>query len=142
MRHYKFILTLFLICFCQFCFCKTTGVPVFTKKETLYSTKSGKSLGEVSISVEAKKADKNNNEWYLIIGSNNSEIIDSKGDDKSLWIFNKRTNANDLKKELKNKDYPIEVKDISQFMPFCENGIRFDQRLGRNKTTNAINFFS
>ena len=126
MRHYKFILTLFLFCFCRFCFCNTTDGPVFAKKETLYSTKSGKSLGELSISVEAKSAGKNNNEWYLIIGSNNSEIIDSKGDDKSLWIFNKRTNANDLKKELKNKDYPIEVKDISQFMPFCENGIRFD----------------
>ena len=122
----KIILVLFFLYLCQFIFCNTTAEPAYAKKETLYSTKNGSPIGELSIKVEAKNSGKNNNEWYLIIGSKNNEIIESKGEDKSLWIFNKRVSANNLKRDLKNRDYPIDIKDFSQFMPFCENGIRFD----------------
>ena len=122
----KIILVLFFLYLCQFIFCNTTGEPAYTKKETLYSTKNGSPIGELSVKIEARNSDKNNNEWFLILGSKNNEILDSKGDDRSLWIFNKKVSANNLKKELKNKDYPIDIKDFTQFMPFCENGIRFD----------------
>ena len=127
MNKSKFLLALFLLCFCQFCFCNTTGEPVFTKKETLYSAKNGSPIGDLTLSIEAKSTNAKNNEWYLIIGDkSNNNIINSSDDSKTLWIFNKKTNANGFRRDLRNRDYPIEVRDISEFSPFCENGIRFD----------------
>ena len=123
----KIILVLLLLYQCRFCFCIVTGDPVFTKKETLYSTKSGSPIGDLTLSIEAKNADAKNNEWYLIIGDKSSNnIINSNDDSKTLWVFSKRVNANGFKRDLKNRDYPIEVRDLNEFAPFCENGIRFD----------------
>ena len=122
----NFLLVLLLFFCCPLIYCNTAGEPVYTNKETLYSTKSGRPIGELSVSIEAKSTDRSNNEWYLIIGSKNSEILESKGENVSLWVFGRRISAVNLKKELKNKDYPVEIKDFNQFMPFCENGIRFE----------------
>ena len=126
---YKFGIQLVLFfLFCPVFFYIATGEPVLKKKETLYSTKNGNPIGELSISIEAKNADPKNKEYYLIVGEKVNEIIDTKGDKKSLWVFNKKMSANELKKDFKNKDIQAEVKDIGEFTPFCENGIRFDLR--------------
>ena len=122
----KAILSIALLSLCQFCFCNITGEPVFSKKETLYSTKNGSPIGDLMISIEAKNDNAKNNEWNLIIGDKSNNIIDSGNDGRTVWIFNKKVSANTFKKDMKNRDYPIDVKGLSEFMPFCENGIRFD----------------
>ena len=120
----KFILTLCLLFYAGFCFCHTMASPVYNKKETLYSTKNGSAIGDLLLSIEPKNANANNNEWLLIIGDK-SKFFDSRTE-RTLWIFNQKTNANAFKRDLRNRDYPVEVKDLSEFMPFCENGIRFE----------------
>jgi hypothetical protein len=35
-------------------------------------------------------------------------------------------NASDFRRDMRSRDYPVEIRDISEFMPFCENGIRFE----------------
>jgi len=100
--------------------------PFFTKTETLYSIKSGNSIGDLLFSIEVKSLDANPKEFNLIIGDKGNDILGSDENKKTLWIFNKNINASDLKKDLKNRDYPLDVKDIREFVPFCENGIRFD----------------
>jgi len=56
MRKKRFILTLFLLCLAWVCFGKTTEEPVFSNKETLFSTKTGKVIGEVLLSIAPKSA--------------------------------------------------------------------------------------
>lgn len=129
MHNSKIFFSVLLLFCCRFCFCNTTGEPVFTKKETLYSTKSGNPIGELTLSIEAKGGKTKNNEWHLTIGDNSGNLINAghnAGNNKTLWIFSKKTNAGRFKKDLKNRDYALEVKDLSEFLPFCENGIRFD----------------
>jgi len=111
---------------CQACFSLAAGEAFFTTKATLYSMKNGNSVGVLSFGVEVKSVDKNPKELYLTIGDKSNEIIEASGNNKSLWIFNKNRNASDLKKDLKNRDYPLDVKDIRDFIPFSENEIRFD----------------
>ena len=124
---YKLPVTVFLllICFCPFGFCITADVPVYSKKETLYSTKSGSSIGELLLTIEPKNVNAKNIEWVLIIGDNGSKFFESNKE-KTLWIFNKKQNVSAFKRDMRNRDYPIEVKDLTVLMPFCENGIRFD----------------
>ena len=117
----KTILTLFLLCFAGYGF---GAEPFFSKKETLFSTKNGNAIGEVLLSIAPQNATSANNEWLLIIGSQTGKIVEARTE-TTLWIFNNKTNANQLKRDLKNRDYPIEVKGLTEFMPFCENGIRF-----------------
>jgi len=90
----------------------------------LFSTKTGKVIGEVLLSIAPKSATPGNNEWILIIGEQGGKFVDARNE-TTLWIFNKKTNTDQFKKDLKNKDYPVEVKGIREFLPFCENGIRF-----------------
>ena len=118
----KSFLVLSLLCFCG----NVMGDPVFTKKESLYSTKSGSLIGELTLSIEAKSTNSKNNEWYLIIGDKSNNILNASDDSKSLWIFSKKVNANTFRRDLRNRDYPLEVRDLSEFSPFCENGIRFN----------------
>ena len=125
MRHYKFILTLFLFCFCRFGICNTTDGPVFSKKETLYSTKSGSPIGDLLLSIEPKNANATNNEWVLTIGDKGNKFFESSKE-KTLWIFNKKQNVNAFKRDMRKRDYNVEVRDLTELMPFCENGIRFD----------------
>ena len=117
----KFIITLFLLCFAGYCFGQTTQAPVFSKKETLYSTKNGAAIGDLLLSIEPKEG----NEWTLIIGDRGANFFDSRTE-RTLWIFNQKVDANTLKRDLRNRDYPVEVKDLTEFSPFCENGIRFE----------------
>jgi len=121
MYHSKFILTIFLLSFAGLCFSKTTQAPVFSKKETLYSTKNGSAIGDLLLSIEPKAA----NEWILIIGDRGNNFFESRTE-RTLWVFNKKVDANTFKRDMRNRDYPVEVKDLSEFSPFCENGIRFD----------------
>ena len=116
----------FLIFYCQACFYLTASEPFFTKKETLYSVKTGNPVGELSFNIEIKSMDVNPKELYLIIGDKGNEIFESEGDKKTLWIFGNNMSASELKKDLKNKDYSVDIKDIHEFVSFCENDIRFD----------------
>jgi hypothetical protein len=110
-----------LLCFAAYGF---GADPFFSKKETLFSTKNGNAIGEVLLSIAPKNVSPSNNEWLLIVGSQTGKIIEARTE-MTLWIFNNKTNANQLKRDLKNQDYPVEVKGFTEFMPFCENGIRF-----------------
>jgi hypothetical protein len=121
MNKLKFIL--FLLYFVEAGFGQTQKV-FFSKKETLYSTKNGNAIGEVLLSIAAKSATPTNDEWLLIIGSQAGKIVEARNE-TTLWIFNNKTNVNQFKRDLKNQDYPVEVKGMTEFMPFCENGIRF-----------------
>jgi len=124
----KIIFILLLFCFSTDCFCQSgQGLIVFSKKETLYSTKNGSAIGDLLLTIEPKNAAATNNEWVLTIGDKGNNFFESRSE-RTLWIFNKKVNANDFKKEMRNRDYPVEVKDISEFSVFCENGIRFEMR--------------
>ena len=125
MFRFKPIFTVILLCFCRFCFGNTMEEPVFSNKETLYSTKNGSAIGELLLSIEPKNANATNNEWILIIGEKGDKFFEARNA-KTLWIFNKKVNVNTFKRDMRNRDYPLEVKDLSELMPFCENGIRFD----------------
>ena len=117
----RLLITAFLLCFAAYGF----GIePFFSTKETLFSTKNGKAIGEVLFSITPKNATPTNNEWLLIIGSPTGKIVEARTE-TTLWIFNHKTNAIQFKKDLKNQDYPVEVKGLTELMPFCENGIRF-----------------
>ena len=115
---------LILLCFIEAGFSQAYQEPFFSKKETFYSTKNGNAIGEVLLSIAPKTAATSNNEWVLIIGSPTGKIIETRTE-TTLWIFNNKTNVNQFKKDLKSKDYPVEVKGFNEFAPFCENGIRF-----------------
>ena len=120
MHYSKVILTIFLFCFTGFCFGQTTQGTVFSKKETLYSTKNGNAIGNLLLSIEQKGA----NEWSLIIGDRGN-FFESRTE-RTLWIFNRKVDANTFRRDMRNRDYPVEVRDLTEFMPFCENGIRFE----------------
>ena len=124
----RFLTYLFLLCFSTVCFSQTAqGTPVFSKKETLYSTKNGSAIGNLLLSIEPKNTGANNEEWILTIGEKGNTFFDSRIE-RTLWLFNKKVSANDFKREMRNRDYPVEVKDITEFSVFCENGIRFDMK--------------
>ena len=116
----KVILTILLFCFAGICFGQTTQSPVFSKKETLYSTKNGNAIGNLLLSIEQKGA----NEWILTIGDRGN-FFESRTE-RTLWIFNRRVDANTFRRDMRNRDYPVEVRDLTEFVPFCENGIRFE----------------
>ena len=120
-------LTLLLIFLFRMEFCNAADGSVYSKKETLYSTKNGSPIGDLWLRIEPKSANANNNEWMLIIGDKGAPFFDSS-DEKSLWIFSKKWNAQTFKKEMKNRDYPIEVKELNEFLPFCESGVDFKIR--------------
>jgi len=118
---------LLLLFFVGFCFGMAAEEPFYSQKETLYSTKTGKVIGEVLLSIAPKSATPTNNEWILIIGEQGGKLVEARNE-TTLWIFNRKTNTDQFKKDLKSKDYPVEVKGIREFLPFCENGIRFSLR--------------
>ena len=119
-------LIFFILFFYQVCFYGSAGDILLTKKETLYSTLNGRSLGDVSFSVEVKSLVMNPKELYLIIGDKNDEIIESGKANRSLWFFNGSTTINDIRRDLRTRDYTLEVKNFREFMPFCENEIKFE----------------
>jgi len=123
----KIIVTAFLFCFFTFCFGQTNEDPFYSKKETLYSTKSGLPIGELLLSIEPKTTNPNNSEWILTIGDKGEKFFDTPNE-KTLWIFNQKKNVNQFVKDLKNRDYLLEVKGIKELMPFSENGVPFDMR--------------
>ena len=127
MCHSKIIATVLLFCVFSFCFGQTNEDPFYSKKETLYSTKSGLPLGELLLSIEPKTTNTNNSEWILTIGDKGEKFFDTPNE-KTLWIFNQKKNVNQFVKDLKNRDYLLEVKGIKELMPFSENGVPFDMR--------------
>jgi hypothetical protein len=78
MFHSKVTLTIFLLCFAGYCLGQTTQDLVYSKKETLYSTKSGNAIGEVLLSIAPKTATQANNEWVLIIGSHGGKFVEAR----------------------------------------------------------------
>ena len=102
------------------------GDAVFNNKETLYSTRNGKPVGSLSISVEVKSLDANPKEFYLIIGDKGNEIVEPGKPNKSLWLFNRNFTLNDLKRNVKNLDITLDSKNFRDFVPFSENQIRFE----------------
>ena len=118
------LLTLLLLCIAVYCLGQTTQDIVYTKKETLFSTKNGSAIGDVQLSIAPKTATQANNEWLLIIGSQGGKFVDARNE-TTLWIFSKQMNANQLRRDLRNQDYTLEVRGFNEFMPFSENEIRF-----------------
>lgn len=121
----KIIFLFTLNLFCQTVICQTANENVFTNKETLFSTRNGKQIGELTLSIEIKSLEANPKEFYLIIGEKTGDII-TGAKDKTLWFFSKNTNVNQLKKDLKKKDYTLEVKDFRELTQFSENEISFE----------------
>jgi len=117
-------ITLAFVCG-QTVFCLAAGESVYTVKEALLSTKNGKRIGELSLSIEVKSLQTNTKTLYLVIGAKGGEIIEG-GKNKSLWIFKQNTNASQLIKNLKRDLYELDVKNYRDFTPFSENGIRFE----------------
>ena len=116
----KFIVSLLLLCFLEV----AAEEPILSKKETLFSTKNGNAIGEVQLSIAPKSASPFNKEWVLIIGSQGGKLVEARNE-TTLWIFNQKMNVGRFKKDLKNQDYPVEVKGFNDFIPFSENDIRF-----------------
>jgi len=110
------------------CFSATAGDIIFSSRETLYSTRTGRSLGELSFSVEVKSLDASPKELYLIIGERSGDIIEGTNTSKTLWIFNRNISLNEFKRELKNNDYSLDIKNFSEFVPFSENDVKFELR--------------
>ena len=110
------------------CFSATAGDIIFSSKETLYSTRTGKSLGELSLSVEVKSLDTNPKEFYLVIGNRSGDIIEGTGTSRTLWIFNRNISLNEFKRELKNNDYSLDIKNFSEFVSFSENDVKFEMK--------------
>jgi hypothetical protein len=128
LRDFSLNTSVFLFIFCWLCFTNTTqaqGTPVFSKKETLYSTKNGNAIGSLLLSIEPKNTTATNNEWVLTIGDRGANFFDSRTE-RTLWIFSRRVTFNDFRRDMRNRDYAVEAKGITEFMPFCENGIRFE----------------
>jgi len=102
---------------------------VVEKKETLYSTKNGRAVGDVSLSIEVKSVETNPKEFYLIIGErNNDNIVDGGKANRSLWIFNKKISFNNLKKEAKDQDINLDSKGYRDLEPFSDASIKFDMK--------------
>jgi len=121
-----FIFGLLLYCLTRFSL--TAGEIIFAQKEPLFSTRNGRTLGNLSLTVEVKSLDTNPKQFTLIVGDKNSEIIESDKKDKSIWIFSKKYTLNDLKKETKNQSFSLEAKNFREFEPLTESGIRFDMK--------------
>jgi len=119
-------LLVFFLFFPAGCFFATAGDIIFSSKETLYSTRTGKSLGELSLSVEVKSLDAKPKELILIIGNEKGDIIEGAGGSKTLWIFNRIMSLNEFKRELKNNDYSLDIKDFKGFVSFSKNDVKFE----------------
>jgi len=110
------------------CLFAAAGDIIFSSTETLYSTRTGRSLGELSLSVEVKSLDTNPKELYLIIGNKSGDIIEGTKDGKTLWIFNRDISLNEFKRELKNNDYTLDIKNFREFAAFSENDVKFEMK--------------
>ena len=122
----KRILFFILFFYCQACFLTTAGDILLTTKETLYSTLNGRSLGDITFSIEVKSLTMVPKEFFLVIGEKNDGVLETPKANKTVWFFNNNTTVNELKRELKNRDYTLEVKNFREFLPFSETGIKFD----------------
>ena len=125
MKELKIITVSLLLCCFTVSNGQTTQESVYSKKETLYSTKNGRAIGELLLTIAPKNATANNTEWILTIGEKGEKFFDTRNE-RTLWIFNNKQNVNELIKELKKRDYALEVKGIREILPFCENGIQFN----------------
>ena len=127
MSRLKHIFLYVILFYSQACFLLTAGDIILVKKETLYSTKNGKQIGDLSLSVEVKSVESSQKEFYLIIGERNSDkIIEGGKSNKSLWIFNKKISFNNVKKEAKNQDINLDAKGYHDLEPFTNSNITFD----------------
>ena len=127
MSRLKNIFLFVLLFYSQACFLLTAGDIILVKKETLYSTKNGKQIGDLSLSVEVKSVESSQKEFYLIIGERNSDkIIEGGKSNKSLWIFNKKISFSNVKKEAKNQDINLDAKGYHDLEPFADSNIKFD----------------
>ena len=123
-KYIQFIL--FFLFFPAGCIFAAAGDIIFSSKEKLYSTKSGKSLGELSLSVEVKSLMTNPKEFYLVIGNKSGDMIEGAGGSRTLWIFNRKMSLNEFKRELKNVDNPLDIKDFREFAAFSKNDVKFE----------------
>ncbi len=117
--------TLSAVLLLLYCISLTAGETLLTRKETLYSTRTGNPILDLPCSIEVKSVDTNPKEFYLVFDEISNERVASDDVRKSLWIFNKNFSAKELKKNLKDRDYPIETEDINLFLPFSKNAITF-----------------
>jgi len=127
MYNSKIIITVILLCFFRYCFGESDDGSVYSNKETLYSTKNGIPIGDLLLTVEPKNPNAITSEWVLTIGDKGEKFFDTQNE-KTLWIFNQKQNVSKFVKDLKNRDYSLEVKGIKDLMPFSENGIQFELR--------------
>jgi len=119
-------LLLFFLFFPAGCFFAAAGDIIFSSTETLFSTRTGRSLGELTLSVEVKSLDTKPKELYLIIGNKSGDIIEGTNGNKTLWIFNRDISLNEFKRELKNNDYSLDIKNFREFVSFSENDVQFE----------------
>ena len=107
------------------CFSNTlSGESFFTKEETLFSSRTGKPLANLILSVSSQPD--NPGEYVLNISNTQSSNI------QSIWIFEQRTSAELLKKS----DPSIEVQNINEFSAFCgSREVRFELTKWRKITT-------
>ena len=127
MSKLKNIILYVLLFYSQACFLMTAGDILLVKKEKLYSTKNGRQIGDLSLSVEVKSVESNKKEFYLIIGERNSDnIVEGGKAGRSLWIFNKKISFNNVKKDAKNQDINLDSKGYQDLEPFTDTGAQFD----------------
>lgn len=86
--------------------------PLCSQEVALYSSRTGKLITTLSYSIELNSS--GSPEDYLLTIENKA---DSKGDKLSLWIFNKKIDA----QEFANRNSSMEVGDIHYFNPFYRN---------------------
>ena len=128
MCRFKTIFLYIFLLYCPACFFMTASDIVLEKKETLYSTKNGRPIGDISLSIEAKSVDSNPKEFYLIIGDKNTDIVEGGKSNRSLWFFNRKITLNDLKKEVKSQDINLDAKGYRELEPLSDTGIKFEMR--------------
>ena len=124
LRHIR--LLLFFLFFPACCFFASAGDIIFSSRETLYSTRTGRSLGELALSVEVKSLNTYPAELYLIIGNENGDIIEGVNGSKTLWIFDRNITLNAFKRELKNNNHSLDINNFSAFVPLSGNDVKFE----------------
>jgi hypothetical protein len=97
------------ICLLQCFFNAVANEPFFTKEESLYSFQTGNHIADLSFSIS--QSDDNADEYIL-------SIRDTKpAKTRAFWIFSQKQSAEIIKKS----DSSVEIKNITDFSPFCEN---------------------
>ena len=125
---YRFFFSFLLFC-SPLCFSQPgANTVVLSKNEPLFSTRNGRALGNIALSIEVKSLDTNPKQFYLVIGERNSDILESGKTERSLWIFNKKFTLNELKKETKNQNFNLEARDFREFEPFFDSSTKFDMK--------------